>query len=550
MFSSTNNQNLGEYVKIEEHGPPLYVYSKGVTGDSINSYELKKKVEKSKLNKILEKLIEQGKNKKICEIELNENCIDWINSIFSKLGDNPKSPDLDIINDRIKYLLKDFSREMKTSMRQINKYVIAIIYKDFILLAHSLYGEETVTPDWEIFPRMIDKDNVLRYVLFKLNSKKEIEVRYNELYNTESFMDWLGISKWESSYQFGGKYRFYTQLLNKPFILELDDEDIESIKGNIVDSHINLENSIKILPITQIRIGKMSFDTFNEFMEVYMAEKYDLTYYSRKYLEIKGSLEHLAYKHFDSPKSIFKHVDNIPVELLKKQNINFDILFATSSNGFILDFTEEYMNVLFSRYINGEILRIFHAGDNTELRTPYKIRQMEIYNKLNLFASKSLIEYYNSLGLHDFNTFNILSFLVFSVLFRENRDLCLAYFFKKMANKFLNQIDDNNKILNREDSVIEYKGQEFFLGKDNDIISRIVESVDSKMNENGIMIFLIGVEEPPSGKITPILNNRIGNDRLNKIESELLNKSKCKSVFLYPIPIEQDSSIISILFYK
>jgi len=60
----------------------------------------------------------------------------------------------------IKMLLNDFSRGMNTKMREKDNYVTLILNEETLILAHSKMGEQSINTDFNVFERLIDKDNV------------------------------------------------------------------------------------------------------------------------------------------------------------------------------------------------------------------------------------------------------------------------------------------------------------------------------------------------------------------------------------------------------
>ncbi|MFH1625384.1 MAG: hypothetical protein ABID54_09565, partial [Pseudomonadota bacterium] len=103
------------------------------------------------------------------------------------------------------YLLLDFTEPMKTRMREESKWAIGLLMPGKLVLCHSLFGEETITPEWKIIPRMLDMDNVSRYVCF-MDDSGIITVRFWERDATSSFIEWLGLPH-KQAFLFGGRYR-------------------------------------------------------------------------------------------------------------------------------------------------------------------------------------------------------------------------------------------------------------------------------------------------------------------------------------------------------
>ena len=97
-------------IRKDQEDGPFYVYSKEVKGDRINKNEIKRKVDKEKFLNVINSLLGIGKTKYLTELELKENCIEWIESTLSNFPD---------INDKyMEFLIKDFTDSMYTRMRR------------------------------------------------------------------------------------------------------------------------------------------------------------------------------------------------------------------------------------------------------------------------------------------------------------------------------------------------------------------------------------------------------------------------------------------------
>ena len=141
----------------------IYVYSKQIKEKLIENDIRKRTSEKESLISVIDSLLEIGSDEKpIDQIDLNENCVKWVNDVLSGFSNKDT-----LKEDSLKYLLNDFSDKMMTRMRETDKYALAIVSEKFLLLCHTTMGERTITPVWEVVDRMLDKDNVERFVIFK-----------------------------------------------------------------------------------------------------------------------------------------------------------------------------------------------------------------------------------------------------------------------------------------------------------------------------------------------------------------------------------------------
>ena len=65
------------------------------------------------------------------------------------------------------------------------------------------------------------------------------------------------------------------------------------------DNQLILKNPISIIDIRQIRVGKKHYSSVSDFLQDYLARKYDLEYYQEQYEEVSRSLAPLIRTFFD-----------------------------------------------------------------------------------------------------------------------------------------------------------------------------------------------------------------------------------------------------------
>ena len=171
-------------------------------------------------------------------------------------------------DDFINILLNDFSKEMNTKMREKDKYVILMRDSEKLILAHSKMGEQSITTNFDVFERLLDKDNVMRIVFFEKDDEI-IKVRHYEKNKSKFFTKWLGLPQKNLFYSFGGENKFYSEIQGFPIVLEINDEDIDSIKNNeyidIDGENIRFKNKISTLPIKHIMRQRRKYNNYNDF---------------------------------------------------------------------------------------------------------------------------------------------------------------------------------------------------------------------------------------------------------------------------------------------
>ncbi len=334
---STANQRAGKFQLkldmetevIRDKNNIMHLYSKRITDENISDIKISKKTEKDNINKIVDSFREISKCQDFDELGLSRNRKKWIKDLLFQISTDFKTT--------IELLINDFTDSMKTRMREKDKYVLSIFSEEYIMLCHSKGKENTITPDWKVVERMLDRDNVERFVIF-IRERNSIFVYYYEHYPSESFIEWLKIPEKDAFYYLGGKNRFYVEIAGMHCALELKDEEIEDFilsekpTLRVEQNHIYLDKPIKMLNINSIRVGRKNFASMSDFMQIYLARRYELKYYQDEYKKIVNSLDPLLKTYIDDEDKIIKVSSDKEETHLKKRNDNFYIIFANEKN--------------------------------------------------------------------------------------------------------------------------------------------------------------------------------------------------------------------------
>lgn len=535
MIDNLNDKKLNLNIPIiDDSNDVIYVFSKRVKDKDYRQKEITSLNEKGKLESIIGKLMEHGKEKDIKDLELDENPNKWLLGIFDNYNENNEK-----LTEQFEYLLNDFTAHLKTRRREDDRYAVGIVSKNYILLANTVFGEETITPTYEIIPRMMDKDNIMLYAIFRLEDDETIKVRYYEFYKSDFFVEWLGAYQKDSHYYQGGKYRIYTDIMGNSTVLELNDENIEQIRGYINGNQIRLEVPIEIINIEQVRIGKKRYPDFEVFYKHFIADQYNLKHYSDKFFEIVGNLDLQVSRYLDHMEGVEKHGDGL---IIKKRNPHFHILFGANEGNADIEFSPDYINELNSYFSNGNQFQIFHAGDKLASK-PAEIQKMVIYNEICVDISKYLIDYLKETDLRDRDLYYMLLYSTFRILAFENQKKYLHYFLNTMAFKFLTMLK-NKKFTDNEDEVLEFKGSSYFDGSPEDIADRLIKDIRKKLSSNHFKVYMIGVVEPPDGKLDPIKKQHMKSDDIKKIERIIIRERYIEKVNISEMLVNEDEGIV------
>ena len=524
-------KTLSEESKLNDY--PFYVYSKEVKGDRINKSEITRNIDKKKFLNVINSLLGIGKTKYLEELELKENCKEWITTTLSNF------PDID--DKYMEFLIKDFTDSMYTRMREEEKYVVTIVMKDSLILCHSLFGEKTITPNLQVIERMLDKDNVIRYVYFKKENDK-IKVTLYEETKSVFFVEWLGLPEKEAFSYLGGKNRIFAEAYGSHLVFEFTDEDFE--KKVIEDKIFKIEGNqiifpqpIQRLPISQVRVGKKPYRNVEDFIQDFLAKRYDLKYYQDEYKKLKNSLLPLTKKVIDNEYEV-RAGEEI---YLKKRNPNFVVLFCDKN----IEIRRSFLEKIKTKILNRENIRLFHAG--MELNpTPVAIKNIEIFNKISNNLTNFLIDYYNSLSVRD--SFDIiLLYTIIELLSKINSEKPISQFFRELNNSLQREIDFSSHFLNSEDKALELKSRDFVAGNDKEIIKRLKDDVEKKMKQSYFKVYIIGADEKTKN-IEPIPSSRFDDSRLQNLEESLQEELEHIKVNLIRIPSKDGDSCILICY--
>lgn len=516
----------------------IYAFSKRIKGGNVLHHKIVDSEDIAKIGQVINRLEKLPKASKLRldELQIRANAREWANSLVKGYPGN-------ITKREMGYLLSDFTDAMKTRMREESKYAIGLLMPKKLILSHSSFGEETITPQWKTIPRMLDTDNVLRYVCF-INEKGLITVRYWEREATSSFIEWLGLPHKEA-FLFGGKYRIRCEIENIITEFQLTEQEMESwleSHSEIKDATIKFSSPIHSLNITEIMAGRKRYENPEDFMQDYEAEKQGVVYYNKEYERVNGEVLPLLFKYYDEKTQLVRIAGDEKTIEVTKYTPSFDILFA---NG-LIEFRESYLKDIVKRFINGEPIKIVHAG--SKFRTPpFNLECMEIYNEIELDSLiKQIIDYYNEINLVDETLITLFRFIIFKRLADIN-ELPISYLFERLSQEIVKELSLKGKWTTLEGKVFEYKSRDIFTGSNKDIIRKLSDDFGTKLQESSCKVYFIGVED--DGTINTLSTSRLKSDRINSIENGLKNVLGIANIYIYPI-VREEGGILLILIYS
>jgi len=516
----------------------VYAVRKGIKTNKIDYQKVTDPINVSKILEVISKLLalQSMQTAKINELKLDSNPLRWISLLMKARLRKIRRSDFE-------YLLSSFTDRFKTRMREDSKYAIGLLSPDGLLLSHSIYGEETITPNWNTIPRMLDTGNILRYVYFYYD-KGIINVKFWEKTSTVSFMDWLGLSR-KQGFLFGGACSINTQIDGMTAQLELTEDEMDKLieeHPEFRDAKIKLSSSIQLVNVNHIRFANKNFEKVQDFLQLYEADKHGIPLYQKKYAQFKeNALLPLWFQYFDTKTALIRYESGEVIIEISKDLPELDILFVNDA----IKFDEGYIDDLTTRIINNEAVNIFHI-DLPFQSPPEAFGKVKIFNKL---ASSSIVEYivnyYNETEFHDSKLLLCAKCLLFALLGHTNRDLPISHFFNNVSTRLINSIDLGGRLAELEGKIIEYKSRDIFVGNDIKIAGVLASDIKEKLKNAICKIYIIGVED--DGIMNPISRSRLRSDRIENIRGKLQSQLSPTNVFMLPIVQDQGGIIIIIV---
>lgn len=461
------------------------------------------------------------------ELNISSNREIWIKSLLLKTDTN-----------NIKFLMNDFTDEMNTTMREKNKYVILILMKNELILVHTKLGEKSLSPKFKFYDRMLDKDNIMRYVWFKKNDDT-INVQYYEKYQSKFFTNWLGVNQKDLFYEFGGTNKFYLDLYGYPLVLEIDDEDFEEndyFKFN--NNLVTLKEPAEGFKINHIQRASKRYENIHDFEKDYTSRRFNLKYHQEKYNELMNSLIPLQNKIYDYETCV-KSTNN--KYYLQKVNTNLTILFCNDK----IDIDEEFLDSIILSIINNGEIELCHAGLKM-IGTPIIIRNFKIYNDLSLKLAKPLIDYYNTTDLSSSHKKEFL-YVIFHCLYQENQNSLYCYFLRKCTEEFSKKLTFSSNIY--ENEIIELKSRDFLPKKTEEIIENLSKDINKKILHSDLKFYILGYDEK-TRTYEPFSSQRFPDDRINNIKQKIKEKTKVSEITLFKMDYDNKNCILTLIVKK
>lgn len=467
------------------------------------------------------------------KLGLSSNSRDWIRQLL--LDSPPHDGSL------VKFLLRDFTDSMKTRMREETKYVLAVVGHGFVFLCHSVFGEQTLTPEWKTIPRMLDTGNVLRYVRFAV-LKGEMKAHLWERNATSSFSEWLGLPRKEA-FLYGGQYRILFSLDGITTEMQLCEEELAAWVSNhseIRKGKIELSESVKLLKVDEIRVGNKRYEAAADFIQDFEAEQHGIPRYQREYRRLCENQAPLLLKHYDEQTQVVRIEGENESVVVVKEHPGFDILFANA----LIEIRASYLESIVSRLGNGQITRLCHAGCSFSAE-PFRYKNLEIHNSIIIPDSvQEIVNHVDQIGLLDSSLDLILKICVLEIIADANNNSPIAIILNRIAVELCNSLPLTGKILDDEGKLIEFKSRDFLAKTpEKELIQALADDIRRKTKTSKCKSYIFGVED--DGHLEPVSERRMRSERLSRIQAALL--AELKLPYLRVVGIRNNGSGLVII---
>ncbi len=515
---------------------PIYAFTKRVKEGTISHRKIVDTEDIVKIGEVIQRLEELPKASKsrMDELILRTNVKEWVSSLLGGPIDKTSEKEMG-------YLVSDFTDAMQTRMREESKYAVGLLMPSKLILSHSSFGEETITPEWKTIPRMLDRDNVLRYVCF-INENGVINVRCWERDASSSFIEWLGLHR-KAAFLFGGKYRIRCEIEDVTTELQLTEQEMEKwlqIHSELREGTIKFSSPVQFLSITEIMVGRKRYENPEDFIQDYEADKLGIPRYEKEYQKINTKFLPMLVKYHDERTQVVRIEGGEEIVEVTKTEPSFDILFVNEC----IAFRASYLKDIVKRFVNGEPIKIVHAG--VKFKTyPFVIGCMEIYNDIQVDSlTQMVVSKYNSTSLQDIDLNMVLRYAMFKRLAEINSESPITHFFERVSQEIIKLVSIKGKWTGLEDTILEYKSGDIFTGSNAEIVEKLSKDLKKKLKESPCKVYFIGVED--DGTVYPIPSSRLKSDRVSTIRDSLKGELSIDNIYAYPV-IQEESGILLIM---
>lgn len=515
---------------------PVYLRYKEIQGNEVKERTLDKDSQVRSVLDVISGLDRQTKSSSVdADLDLNENPEMWITYLLDHYPDPPDIFDSSIINN--------FCDSLYTSARQPGKYVVLLIVANSVIVCHTDSKEKTITTDADILERLLDTDNVDKYVRFKRERDGVYAYHFERNQNTKSFSEWLGLPQDEIAFEETGDVKIYCKQKGSTSIFQYTRDDfvdkfLQDETHTLVSGILRFPDGDEF-PVQQIKLGRRAFETVDEFLQKFHDIYYDLQTYRTQYGELTESIDAWNVDIIDYDTKVTKGVEGNTV--IQKKNDDFNIVFADK----VIELSARWRLDLLSRFIEDEETRLHHVG-SAFTEEPTRVGPFLVYNGSNDHEFERLNDLYRI--IHNFDTgdsmANIISYVIFDTA-AEWFEGPESHFFRQLGGKCVDNLRADGVVTPEEGNTIEYKSRDWFVAVENE---ELADKITKEIQE-GTTLLIGGIED--GQRIRPIARNRFDPDRDDNIRGVLLEMNGAHSTINFStLPIEEEECLALVFSIK
>ncbi len=526
---------MGQTHIVDTEPDPMYLRYKEVQGHELTEQTLTSETKVQNILEVIRGLDRQTKSSSVAtDVELDDNPDMWISYLLDNYPDPPEMFGSSLINN--------FCDSLYTSARQAGKYAVLLVVANSVIICHTDSKEKTITTEADVLERLLDTDNVDKYVRFKKERDGINAYHFERNQNTKSFSEWLGIQPEEIAFEEAGDVKIYTRQKSATSIFQYSrDEFVDNFL--LEETHTLVSGVLRFpdgdeFPVDQVKLGRRSYENVDEFLQAFYNIYYDLQTYQTKYGNLTESLEPWNQDIIDYNSKVTSGLGGETI--VKKEHDEFNVVFADK----LIELSASWRLELLSNFISGDETRLYHVGSSfTE--EPQAIGSFLVHNKVDGDFQR-LNQLYDIIS--NFNTgdtmANIVSYVIFDTA-AEWFDSPVSHFFDQLGEKCIENLDAEGVVIPEEGSIIEYKSRDWFSGIDNDELADKI----TKEIQNDTTLLIGGIEDEQT--IRPLTRSRFDPDRDNDIRETLLSRNGNHSTLNFStLPVREDECLTLIFSIK
>lgn len=530
----------GEQARIiDEDHDPIHLYYRGLQDKKLRDKTLSDNRKIRNFKEILDQLARQTGEHVLEEISLDENPRMFLKQLLQGYPDRDDTFSTALINN--------FCDSLKTRAREQGTYAVLIVMESSVIICHTDAKEKTVTKEAGVIERLLDADNVSRYIRFIQDSDGQIRVQHYErrLPISDSLSDWLGLERSELSFREIGDIKIYTEIDDSTAVFQYTREEFEQ-KFLAEDSDYGLtgdefETPNDQYPIDYLRIDRERFDTTEEFLQRFNTLYYDLENQRIRYQDIGNSMEAWVDSVYEKRNKVVKGSNEEIIA--SKSHDKLEILYTHSQ----IELAASWKIKLKKKFMNGSELRLWHAGMPYN-EPPVQIGGFIIQNPIGISEDiesvlHRLAEYIRSDSSGSFIS-NILSYTLFASLSDWTKSP-ISYFFEQLSGRYENDLKSDGIVMEEENDIIEYKAPEWIPEGDDNLAKKIIKEVN-----NDLKVVIIGIDESER-KCRLVNGDQFKSDRTSDIANRVQTDSQAiEHCLVHRVPVNQNGSLLTAVAIK